>query len=130
MNPSVSDALTAVISVTCRRMPDPLVATSSRSTCTTRSSASLNTFCTIRSVTFSPAINAALTSAFDASVALFACTVHRNPHPALTARVSSKASAPRTSPTTILSGRIASVNFTRSRSVISPLPSSDGGRTS
>ena len=84
VNPSESAGLTAVISVTCRRMPDPC-ATSSRSTCTTRSSASLNTLRTIRSVTFSPAINAAFTSAFNASGAVLAWTVHRNPHPAFTA---------------------------------------------
>ena len=65
-----------------------------------------------RSVTFSPAISAAFTNACSASGALFACTVHTNPHPALTARVSSKASAPRTSPTTMRSGRIARTNFT------------------
>ena len=38
------------------------------------------------SVTFSPAINAAFTSAFTASRALFAWSVQRNPQPALIAR--------------------------------------------
>ena len=84
----------------------------------------------MRSVTFSPAMSAALTNASSASDALLACTVQRNPQPAFTARLSSNASAPRTSPTTMRSGRIASTNFTRSRSAISPVPSSAGGRTS
>jgi hypothetical protein len=53
-------------------------------------------------------MSAALTSAFRTSRALLAWTVHKKPHPAFTARVSSNASAPRTSPTTIRSGRIAS----------------------
>ena len=85
---------------------------------------------TMRSVTFSPAMSAAFTNASSASAALFAWTVQRKPHPALTARLSSNASAPRTSPTTIRSGRIARTNFTRSRRLISPVPSSAGGRTS
>src|SRR4029450_3179328 len=47
----------------------------------------------------------------SASVALLAWMVQRNPQPALTARLSSNASAPRTSPTTMRSGRIASTNL-------------------
>ena len=52
------------------------------------------------------------------------------PGPALAARVSSNASAPRTSPTTMRSGRMASTTFTRSRRAISPDRSREGGRDS
>jgi hypothetical protein len=65
----------------------------------------------MRSVTFSRAISAAFTSACSASVALLAWMVQRNPQPALTALLSSNASAPRTSPTTMRSGRIARTNL-------------------
>jgi hypothetical protein len=107
-----------------------VVPASSRSTWITTSRASTKMRRTIDSVTFSPAMSAAFTSAFTASRALLACTVQRKPHPALIARVSSNASAPRTSPTTIRSGRIARTNFTKSRRLISPVPSRPAGRTS
>ena len=58
---SPSVGTTAVISVTWRRTPPAPRGASSRSTCTTTSSACENTRRTIRSVTFSPAISAAFT---------------------------------------------------------------------
>ena len=85
---------TAVISVTCRRTEPEPVAPSWRSTCTTTSSASENTRRTMPSVTFSPAISAAFTNASRLRARCSACTVHMKPHPALTARESSNASAP------------------------------------
>ena len=100
------------------------------SKCTTRSIEFEKTFLTTLSGTFSPAIRAALTRASKASLAELAWMVQVIPHPALTARVSSKASAPRTSPTTMRSGLIASVTLTRSRRLISPVPSSEGGLAS
>ena len=55
---------------------------------------------------------------------LFACTVPAPPSwPVLSAASRSTTSAPRTSPTTMRSGRIRSACLTRSRTVISPTPS-------
>ena len=117
--PRPSVGTTAVISVTCRRVDAGSRELRRRGRRARRRRAPREkTRRTIRSVTFSPAINAAFTSAFNASGPLFAWTVHMKPHPALIARVSSNASAPRTSPTTIRSGLMASANrFVTSRRI-------------
>jgi hypothetical protein len=62
-------------------------------------------------VTFSPAIKAAFTGALSASGRYSREAVHKKPQPALTARLNSNASVPRTSPT-IRSGCIASARLT------------------
>ena len=79
-------------------------------------------------VTFSPARRGRIESLSRASRAEFACTVAIPGTPALRATRRSRASGPRTSPTIRYSGRIRRDSRTRSRSVISPVPSAAAGR--
>ena len=66
VKPSPSVGRTARISMVLRRMPVPSCAATSRSRWTTKSIEEENTLLTTCSVTFSPAINAALTTASSA----------------------------------------------------------------
>ena len=78
-----------------------------------------------------PAISASVSSRASASAGELACTVESAPScPVLSAVSRSSASAPRTSPITIRSGRIRSALRSRSRIVTSPLPSTLAGRLS
>ena len=78
-----------------------------------------------------PAISASVSSRRRASSGELACTVESAPSwPVLSATSRSSASAPRTSPITIRSGRIRSALRSRSRIVTSPRPSTDAGRAS
>ena len=74
-----------------------------------------------------PAISASVSSRRRASSGELACKVESAPSwPVFSAVRRSSASAPRTSPITIRSGRIRSALRRRSRIVTSPLPSTDG----
>ena len=78
-----------------------------------------------------PAISASVSIRRSASAGEFACTVVSEPScPVLSACSMSSASAPRTSPTTIRSGRIRSAFTTSCRIVTSPRPSTFAGRDS
>src|SRR4051794_9860228 len=77
------------------------------------------------------AISASVSSRRSASAALPAWTVQSEPSwPVASAVSMSSASGPRTSPTTIRSGRIRSAFLTSRRIVTSPRPSRFGGRAS
>ena len=78
-----------------------------------------------------PAISTMVSSRDKASRGLLAWAVVSEPSwPVFMACSISRASPPRTSPTIILSGRIRRAFFTKSRMVISPLPSILAGRDS
>ena len=76
-----------------------------------------------------PAISTSVSRRAIASRGELACTVESEPSwPVFIACSMSRLSPPRTSPTTMRSGRMRSELRTRSRMVISPLPSMFGGR--
>ncbi len=81
---------------------------------------------TTRSGMFSPAINAAVTNDCMPSCAELACSVVRNPHPALPAFSNSNASSPSVSPTTKSCG--ANCNDRRTNDLIVWPPASGDQR--
>ena len=91
---------------------------------TTRSSDAATVGTTNRAEMFSPASSGSVHVFTSASRALLACSVHMPGSPALSASSRSRHSSDRTSPTMIRLGRIRSASLTRSRSRISPVPSS------
>jgi len=96
--------------------------------CTTRSTALATVGITNELLMFSPASNGNVHSFTTASRALFACNVHMPGRPLLSASSRSSASADRTSPTMMRSGRMRSASTTSRRSRTSPVPSSEGCR--
>jgi pilus assembly protein CpaF len=109
---------TATISFT-RRCP-----AGSRPRCTTRSTAEATVGTTKREEMFSPARSGSVQSLVSASRALFACRLAIPGSPEFRASRRSRDSSARTSPTITREGRMRRHCFTRSRSVISPEPSS------
>ena len=129
---------------TASRTPTPAAArATSASSVTRRSPSGSRTIWTTRSTprascsrtascgSPTPAISARVSIRRSASSGEFACTVESAPSwPVLSAVSRSSASAPRTSPITIRSGRMRSALRSRSRIVTSPRPSTDAGRLS
>ena len=103
----------------------------SRAWCTTTLSALATCSRTAPCGSPTPAISARVSMRRSASAGEFACTVVSDPScPVLSAWSMSSASAPRTSPTTIRSGRMRSALRTSWRIVTSPRPSRFAGRAS
>ena len=116
---------TSESSAACRAPPG------ARSRCTTRSIASASCSRIASWGRPTPAISASVSIRRSASSARLACTVDSAPSwPVFSATSRSSASAPRTSPITIRSGRIRSALRSRSRIVTSPDPRSPAGRLS
>jgi len=103
----------------------------SRSRCTTRSNAEAICSRIARSGRSIPAISTIVSTRASVSRGVFECAVVSDPSwPVFMAWSMSSASPPRTSPTTIRSGRMRSALITSWRIVICPLPSTFGGRAS
>ena len=107
---------------------DPTRAAGSTSRWTTRSTDDATVGTTNRAEMFSPASSGRVHALVSASRALLAWIVQRPGSPLLSASSRSSASSARTSPTMIRLGRIRSDSLIRSRSRISPVPSSPSCR--